>query len=192
MLINELNVDNDQDVIRIGNSSILLDDFFMEVYNNYFYNFFGEVEVIFNKFGCNKYYNNIFCDYVGILILWYGDNCEVYGNYFFVEKNIFSGGICVIGEGYKVFNNYIQGVNFKKLDGLILNVIGGINVFNGCLNSVLNGYFQVKCIQIINNIFVDCDYVLRIGIMVSSNLDQVLEDLEVVNNIMYNISVNVY
>ncbi len=190
--INELNADNDQDAIRIGNSSTSLDDSFTEVYNNYFYNFFGEVEVISNKSGRNKYYNNTFRDYAGTLTLRHGDNCEVYGNYFFAEKNTFSGGIRVIGEGHKVFNNYIQGVNSKKPDGSTSNATGGINVSNGRLNSALNGYFQVKRTQIINNTFVDCDYALRIGTTVSSNLDQAPEDLEVANNIMYNTSVNAY
>lgn len=190
--INELNADNDQDAIRIGNSSTSLDDSFTEVYDNYFYNFFGEVEVISNKSGSNKYYNNTFRDYAGTLTLRHGDNCEVYGNYFFAEKNTFSGGVRVIGEGHKVFNNYIQGVNSKKSDGSTSNATGGINVSNGRLNSALNGYFQVKRTQIINNTFVDCDYALRIGTKVSSNLDQAPEDLEVANNIMYNTSVNAY
>lgn len=190
--INELNADNDQDAIRIGNSSTSLDDSFTEVYNNYFYNFFGEVEVISNKSGSNKYYNNTFRDYAGTLTLRHGDNCEVYGNYFFAEKNTFSGGVRVIGEGHKVFNNYIQGVNSTKPDGSTSNATGGINVSNGRLNSALNGYFQVKRTQIINNTFVDCDYALRIGTKVSSNLDQAPEDLEVANNIMYNTSVNAY
>ena len=53
--INGLNEDNDQDAIRIGNSSTSLNNSFTEVYDNYFYNFFGEVEVISNKSGQNKY-----------------------------------------------------------------------------------------------------------------------------------------
>lgn len=190
--INELNADNDQDAIRIGNSSTSLDDSFTEVYDNYFYNFFGEVEVISNKSGRNKYYNNTFRDYAGTLTLRHGDNCEVYGNYFFAEKNSFSGGVRVIGEGHKIFNNYIQGVNSTKPDGSTSNATGGVNVSNGRLNSALNGYFQVKQTQIVNNTFVDCDYALRIGTQVSSNLDQAPEDLVIANNIMYNTSVNPY
>ena len=78
-----MNEDNDQDAIRIGNSSTSLSNSFTEVYANYFYNFFGEVEIISNKSGGNKYYNNTFRDYAGALTLRHGDDCEVHGNYFF-------------------------------------------------------------------------------------------------------------
>ena len=39
--INGLNDDNDQDAIRIGTSTTSLSDSFSEIYDNYFYNFFG-------------------------------------------------------------------------------------------------------------------------------------------------------
>lgn len=95
--INGLNDDNDQDAIRIGTSTTSLSDSFSEVYENYFYDFFGKIEVISNKSGRNKYYNNTFRDYGGCLTLRHGDNCEVYGNYFFAENNTFTGGVRVIG-----------------------------------------------------------------------------------------------
>jgi len=188
--INAINQDNDQDAIRIGNSSTSLDDSFTEVYENYFFTFFGEIEVISNKSGQNKYYNNTFRDYSGCLTLRHGDNCEVYGNYFFAENNVFSAGVRVIGEGHKVYNNYIEGVNSTKPDGSTSNATGGINVSNGRPNSALNGYYQVKNAEIINNTFVNCDYGLRIGTKVSSDLSIAPENLTLANNIMYNTSVN--
>ncbi len=190
--INEVNEDNDQDAIRIGNSSTSLDNSFTEVYENYFYNFIGEIEVISNKSGENKYYNNTFRDYSGTLTLRHGDNCSVYGNYFFAENNLYSGGVRVIGEGHKVYNNYIEGVNSTKPNGSTSSATGGINVTNGRPNTAINGYYQVKNAQIINNTFVNCDYGLRIGTKVSSDLDLEPENLIVANNIMYNTSVNAY
>lgn len=190
--VNEVNEDNDQDAIRIGNSGSSLHSSFTEVYNNYFHNFFGEVEVISNKSGDNKYYNNTFRDYSGTLTLRHGDNCEVYGNYFFAEGNTFSGGIRVIGEGHKIYNNYIEGVNSTKPDGSTSNATGGINISNGRLNSALNGYYQVKDARIVNNTFVNCDYAVRVGTKVSSDLDQAPENLIVANNIMYNSSIDAY
>ncbi len=190
--INEVNEDNDQDAIRMGNSSTSLDDSFSEVYDNYFYNFVGEIEIISNKSGQNKYYNNTFRDYSGTLTLRHGNNCEVYGNYFFAENRISSGGVRVIGEGHKVYNNYIEGVNSTKPDGSTSDATGGINVTNGRTNSELNGYYQVKNTQIINNTFVNCDYGLRIGTTVSNDLTEEPENLTVANNIMYNTSVNAY
>jgi len=189
--INELNADNDQDAIRIGNSSTSLHNSFTEVYDNYFYNFFGEIEIISNKSGQNKYYNNTFRDYAGCLTLRHGDNCAVYGNYFFAENNYLTAGIRVIGEGHKIYNNYIEGINSFKENGSFSNVTGGINVSNGRLNSALNDYFQVKNAQIVNNTFVNCDYALRIGTTLN-DLDQEPENLTVANNIMYNTSINEY
>ena len=190
--INEVNEDNNQDAIRMGNSSTSLDDSFSEVYDNYFYNFVGEIEVISNKSGQNKYYNNTFRDYSGTLTLRHGNDCEVYGNYFFAENNTFSGGVRVIGEGHKIYNNYIEGVNSIKPNGSVSDATGGINVTNGRTNSELTGYYQVKNAQIINNTFVNCDYGLRIGTTVNNDLDEEPEDLIIANNIMYNTSVDAY
>lgn len=188
--INGVNDDNDQDAIRIGNSSTSLNDSYSGVYDNYFYNFFGEIEIISNKSGQNKYYNNTFRKYSGCLTLRHGDNCEVYQNYFFAENNFFSAGVRVIGEGHKIYNNYIEGINSFKPSGSNSNATGGINVSNGRLNSSLNGYYQVKNVQIVNNTFVNCDYGLRIGTKVSSDLDQEPINLTLANNIMYNTSIN--
>ena len=187
--INGINDDNDQDAIRLGSSSTSLSNSFSEVHDNYFYNFFGEIEVISNKSGGNKYYNNTFRNYAGNLTLRHGNNCEVYNNYFFAEDNEFSGGVRVIGEGHKIYNNYIEGVNSFKLGGSLSNGTGGINVSNGRLNSELNGYLQVKNAQIVNNTFVNCDYALRIGTNIGGDLDQAPENLIIANNITYNSSI---
>ena len=188
--INRINEDNNQDAIRIGTSLTSLTDSYSEVYENYFYNFFGEVEVISNKSGKNKYFNNTFRNYGGCLTLRHGNDCEVYGNYFFAENNNFTGGVRVIGERHKVYNNYIEGINSYKENGSFSSVTGGINVMNGKLNSALNEHFQVKDAQIINNTFVNCDYALRIGTSYNQN-DQEPENLIIANNIMYN-TVNSY
>ncbi len=187
--INGLNEDNDQDAIRIGVSTTSLTDSYSEVYNNYFFNFFGEIEIISNKSGQNKYYNNTFRDYSGCLTLRHGNNCEVFGNYFFAEDNYLTAGVRVIGEGHKIYNNYIEGINSFKEGGASSNATGGINVTNGRLNSALNGYFQVKNTEIVNNTFVNCDYGLRIGTNVAGDLDLAPENLTLANNIMYNTSI---
>jgi len=190
--INEVNEDNDQDAIRLGNSSTSLDDSFSEVYNNYFYNFFGEIEIISNKSGQNKYYNNTFRKFSGCLTLRHGNGCDVYGNYFFAEDNLFSAGVRVIGEGHKIYNNYISGINSTKLDGSTSNATGGINVSNGRPNTAINGYYQVKDVEIVNNTFVNCDYAMRVGTNVGGDLSLAPENLTVANNIMYNTSKNAY
>ncbi|WP_299255322.1 chondroitinase-B domain-containing protein [uncultured Aquimarina sp.] len=187
-----VNDENDQDAIRIGNSSTSLNPSNTEVYDNLFYNWSGEVEIISNKSGENKYYNNTFRDYQGTLTLRHGDDCEVYNNFFFAENNLFSGGIRVIGEGHKVYNNYIEGVNSEKPGGGNTKTAGAINVSNGQENSPLNRYFQVKDAFIVNNTFVNCDYGFRIGTSVSSDpvLTLAPENLVIANNIMINTEEN--
>ncbi|GAA4108723.1 hypothetical protein GCM10022393_05010 [Aquimarina addita] len=190
-VLGEVNLENDQDAIRIGNSSTSLHPSNTEVYENLFNNWSGEVEIISNKSGENKYYNNTFRDYQGSLTLRHGDDCEVYNNYFFADNNLFSGAIRVIGEGHKVYNNYIEGVNSQKPNnGGTTKTAGGINVSNGRPGSALNGYYQVKNATIVNNTFVNCDYGLRVGTNVGGDLSLAPENLIIANNILINTSEN--
>jgi poly(beta-D-mannuronate) lyase len=184
----DVNGFNDQDAIRIGVSTTSLSDSFTEVYDNFFNNWSGEVEIISNKCGSNKYYNNTFRDYQGTLTLRHGNNSEVYNNYFFAENNTFSGGIRVMGEDHKIYNNYIEGVNHRKPSGSGSGATGGINVSNGQPNSALNEYYQVKNVQIVNNTLVNCDLAIRVGTKVKSTLSLAPENLVIANNIMLNSS----
>lgn len=186
--VGDFNDLNDQDAIRIGNSSTSLSDSFTEVYNNYFNNFSGEIEIISNKSGANKYFNNTFRNYQGSLTLRHGNGNEVYGNYFFANNNNTTAGIRVIGEDQLVYNNYIEGINSRKSGGSLSGATGGINVSNGRVDTQLNGYYQVKNTTLVNNTFVDCDYAIRIGTKVSSDLSLAPENLIVANNIMLNSS----
>ncbi|WP_136483021.1 chondroitinase-B domain-containing protein [Cognatitamlana onchidii] len=182
---------NDQDAIRIGVSSTSLSDSFTEVYDNFFNNWSGEVEIISNKCGSNKYYNNTFRDYQGTLTLRHGNNTEVYGNYFFGNNNSFSGGVRVIGEDHKVYNNYFEGLRYRKPNGSGSSTTGGINVMNGIEDSPLNGYYQVKNVQIVNNTLVNCDLAIRIGTSLSG-ATLAPENLIVANNIILNSDINAF
>ena len=185
---NDVNGLNDQDAIRIGVSTTSLSDSFTEVYDNFFNNWSGEVEIISNKSGSNKYYNNTFRDYQGTLTLRHGNNTEVYGNYFFGNNNSFSGGVRVIGEDHKVYNNYFEGLNHRKPSGASSGATGGINISNGKPDSALNEYYQVKNVQIINNTFVNCDLAIRVGTVINSSLTLAPENAVIANNIMLNSS----
>ena len=60
------------------------------------------------------------------------------------ENNFFSAGVRVIGEGHKIYNNYIEGANNRGS-----NAAGAINISNGKPNSALKEYFTVKNVQIV-------------------------------------------
>ena len=179
---------NDQDAIRIGVSTTSLSDSFTEVYDNFFNNWAGEVEIISNKCGSNKYYNNTFRDYQGTLTLRHGNNTEVFGNYFFGNNNSFSGGVRVIGEDHKVYNNYFEGLRYRKPSGSGSNTTGALNITNGKPASALNEYYQVKNVQIINNTMVDCDLGIRIGTVQNSSTTLAPDNIIIANNIMLNSS----
>ncbi|MEN3322830.1 chondroitinase-B domain-containing protein [Mariniflexile soesokkakense] len=180
-----VNADNDQDAIRIGSSSTSLSNSFTEVYDNYFYNFSGEIEVISNKSGSNKYYNNTFENYQGALTLRHGNNCEVYNNFFLANSNPFSGGVRVMGENHKIYNNYIEGVRSRYENGSLSNGVGGINIANGRTDGVLNGYLPVKNLTIVNNTFVNCDYGIRIGTAFNSTQSVAPDNVIIGNNIIF-------
>lgn len=188
---NDVNGLNDQDAIRIGVSTTSLSDSFTEVYDNFFNNWSGEVEIISNKSGSNKYYNNTFRDYQGTLTLRHGNNTEVYGNYFFGNNNSFSGGVRVIGEDHKVYNNYFEGLRYRKPSGSGSSTTGALNVMNGLVNSPLSGYYQVKNVQIVNNTLVDCDLGIRIGTSLSG-ATLAPENLIVANNIILDSNINAF
>ncbi|SEP68757.1 poly(beta-D-mannuronate) lyase [Hyunsoonleella jejuensis] len=188
---NDVNGLNDQDAIRIGVSTTSLSDSFTDVYDNLFHNWSGEVEIISNKSGGNKYYNNTFRDYQGTLTLRHGNNTEVFNNFFFGNNNSFSGGVRVIGEGHKVYNNYFEKLRYRKPNGSGSSTTGALNVMNGLENSPLNGYYQVKNVQIVNNTLVDCDLGIRIGTSLSG-ATLAPENLTVANNIILNSDINAF
>ena len=183
--VGEVNILNDQDAIRIGNSSTSLSDSFTEVYNNYFYNFSGEIEVISNKSGANKYYNNTFEDYQGALTLRHGNNCEVYNNFFLANGKPFSGGVRVMGENHKIYNNYIEGVRSRRADNSLSNGTGAINIANGRTDGVLNGYLPVKNTTIVNNTLVNCDYGIRVGTKFDTSQSVAPDNVVIGNNIIF-------
>ena len=187
---NDVNGLNDQDAIRIGVSTTSLSDSFTEVYDNFFNNWSGEVEIISNKSGSNKYYNNTFRDYQGTLTLRHGNNTEVFGNYFFGDNNAFSGGVMVIGEDHKVYNNYFEGLRYRKPSGAASNTTGALNITNGKPGSALNEYYQVKNVKIINNTLVDCDLGIRIGTVQNSSTTLAPENIIIANNIMLDSSIS--
>lgn len=188
---NDVNGLNDQDAIRIGVSSTSLSDSFTEVHDNLFNNWSGEVEIISNKCGSNKYYNNTFRDYQGTLTLRHGNNAEVFNNYFFGNNNAFSGGVRVIGEDHKVYNNYFEGLRYRKPNGSGSNTTGALNIMNGIENSALNEYYQVKNVQIINNTLVNCDLGIRIGTSLSG-ATLAPENIIVANNIILASEINAF
>jgi hypothetical protein len=114
--------DSDREAICFGDS-----DSADEVTNNIIeYNLFddcdGENEVITNKTSSNIYRYNTFKNCFGVLSMRFGDNHEIYGNYFYGDDSVTNdwetttanyetGGIRLYGTDHKVYNNFMYNLS---------------------------------------------------------------------------------
>ena len=147
---------NGQEIMRLGDSSTSMLTAGIQVTNNFFEHCNGEIETISNKSCGNYFSNNVFYECHGMLTLRHGNNATVDGNYFFGNKISTSGGVRIIGENHKVYNNY-----FEKLGGSGFR--SAVCIVRGKLNSLANEYFQVKNALVAFNTMVDCSNAFTIN-----------------------------
>lgn len=168
---------NGGETIRIGTSSRSMQDAYVTVEQNLFEECDGEIEIISNKSGNNIFRHNTFLRSSGTLTLRHGNEASVYGNYFLGEGKSGSGGVRIIGERHKVYNNYFQdlrGTGYRS----------ALAVVNGVPNSPLNRYFQVKDAVVAFNTFVDVEETFVIGAGKSSEQSLAPDGLQVANNLV--------
>ncbi len=174
---------NGQEIIRIGDSSTSMQYADCIVRNNFFERCNGEIEIISNKSCGNVYSNNVFYECKGMLTLRHGNDCTVEGNYFFGNGISSSGGVRIIGEDHKVYNNY-----FDNLRGT--NYRAALCMVRGKENSVLNDYFQVKNAFVAFNTFVNCAQSFCINYNSSSNYTMPPVGTVIAYNHVYNTNSN--
>ncbi len=168
---------NGGETIRIGTSSNSMKDSYTTVEHNLFENCDGEIEIISNKSCENIYRYNTFLHCEGTLTLRHGNRCSVYGNFFFGNLDKNCGGIRLIGEDHKVYNNYLQNLRGSGFRSAIC-------LTNGVPNSPLNRYFQVKNADISNNTIVNCKYPFTFGAGKSSELSLPPQNTSMINNVV--------
>ncbi|UXX78578.1 polysaccharide lyase 6 family protein [Reichenbachiella carrageenanivorans] len=167
---------NGGETIRVGTSTNSMTESRTIVEYNLFEACDGEIEIISNKSGFNIYRYNTFRNNDGTLTIRHGNDCEVYGNFFFGGKNKSSGGVRIIGERHKVYNNY-----FQDLSGT--GYRAAISMMNGVPDAALNSYFQVKNAEVLNNTLVDCEEPFAIGEGSDSEKTLAPLDCVIANNI---------
>lgn len=167
---------NGGETIRIGTSSRSMQNAFVTVENNLFEECDGEIEIISNKSGRNTFRYNTFRRSAGTLTLRHGDDAHVYGNFFLGEGKSGTGGVRIIGERHRVYNNY-----FQDLTGT--GYRAALAVVNGVENSPLNRYFQVKEAVVAFNTFVDAKETFVIGAGKSSEQSLPPENLTLAGNL---------
>ncbi len=168
---------NGGETIRVGTSDWSMYDSYTTVEYNYFEECDGEIEIISNKSCENTYRYNTFYKCAGTLTLRHGNRCQVYGNYFFGAFKANTGGVRIIGEDHKVYNNY-----FTQLSGS--GYSSALTMVNGVENSPANRYFQVKNAIVAFNTFVDNKHTITIGAGKSSEQSLPPKNCIVANNIV--------
>ena len=148
---------NGGESIRIGTSQVCHLSSGTIVDGNYFEHCNGEVEVISNKSCDNILVNNTFFECEGSLVLRHGNNSTVAGNWFIGNGKPFTGGVRVINEGHKIYNNF-----FYKLAGEDFR--SGLTIMNAIPDSPPNGYAPVKNVIFANNTFYDCAFPWAFGV----------------------------
>src|SRR5262249_53093717 len=147
---------NGGETIRVGTSNVSRNVSRTLVENNLFEKCDGEVECISNKSCENVYRHNTFLGCSATLCLRPGDRCLVEGNFFLGEHVRGSGGVRIIGEGHRVVNNFLTGLEGDEARSAIA-------LTNGVPDSSLDGYFQVKDVVVAFNTMVGNKSNIAIG-----------------------------
>lgn len=168
---------NGGETIRIGTSTWSMHDSYTTVDDNVFDHCNGELEVISNKSCHNNIYNNLFYECDGSLTLRHGNYATVHENIFIGNGVPGTGGIRIIGENHKVYNNYLQGLTG---DG----VKSAISMVDGIPNSPLNGYWQVKHPEVTHNTMVRCRQGFDIGVGKKADRYLVPQDGVIAHNLL--------
>lgn len=160
---------NEQEVIRVGDSTNSMQEGGCEVSGNYFEHCNGEMaEIVSNKSCGNVYKGNYFFECKGTLTMRHGNNCVVSGNYFVGNDIEDTGGIRIIGEGHVVENNRLETLSSVGYKAALCLV-------RGQENPELSGYFQVRGAVVRNNTFVNCNLAMHVNYGSSSMTLPVIE-----------------
>lgn len=148
--------ENGGEQLRVGTSEVSMNVSRSTAEWNYFENCDAEIEIVSNKSCENVYRYNTFDRCAGTLTLRHGNRCTVEGNWFFGRHKPGTGGIRVIGEDHRIFNNYLEGLEAKGYPA-------AITLMKGIPDSPLAGYFQVKRAVVAFNTLADNRTTLLIG-----------------------------
>jgi len=168
---------NGGETLRIGTSTYCMTNAHTIVEDNYFEHCNGEVEIISIKSGDNILRNNAFYECEGTLTLRHGNGNQVYHNYFIGNGKPFTGGVRIINQNHKVYDNY-----FFKLAGFGFR--SALGVMNGVPHSAINRYLRVKNVKIFHNTFINCRQI-TFGVGKDMERTAVPESTSFSDNIIY-------
>ncbi|ADY51296.1 hypothetical protein Pedsa_0720 [Pseudopedobacter saltans DSM 12145] len=170
---------NGAETIRVGTSDYAFNDSYTTIEENIFDRCDGEGELISIKSVNNIVRNNLFYECKGSLSLRSGNNTDVNGNYFIGNGKIGTGGIHIMGENQKVYNNYLYDITGT-------GIYAAISLRNAYVNPTLSEYYQVKNAQILGNTIVNCNMSIAIGTSTSDSDKSIIPPINslISNNII--------
>jgi len=169
---------NGGETMRIGTSHVCEQNSNTIVEGNYFEHCNGEVETVSVKSCENRIIDNTFFECEGSVVLRHGNRNEVSGNYFIGNMKPYTGGIRVVNEGHKVFNNYFYGLRGKDFRGPLV-------LMNGVPNSPAHRYLQVKDVEVSFNTWIDCELPWQLGVGSDAERSLAPENVKICNNLVY-------
>lgn len=170
--------ENGGETIQIGLSQTSHLNGWTKVEENLFEHCDGELEIISVKSSENMIINNVFKECKGMLTLRHGHRNVVYGNIFLGNGVEGTGGVRVINENQKVFNNFFSGLRGRGVGSALVLV-------NGIPNALPKEYDQVKNAVIFNNTFYDCSIPFQFGHGNGSNRNMRPQNTVLANNLVY-------
>lgn len=181
---------NGGETIRIGTSTYSLSASRSIVEFNYFEKCNGEMEIISNKSCENIYRYNTFVECEGTITMRHGNRCEIYGNFILGNRKQYTGGIRIIGEDHKVFNNYISGTTGDDARSAI-SLYEGVVITDSTDPAQLALYFPVKNAVVAHNTLIDCKYNFTIGAGAGGSNIVTPSNITVANNVFRGMSGNI-
>jgi poly(beta-D-mannuronate) lyase len=170
--------ENGGETIQIGLSQTSHLNGWTKVEENFFEQCDGELEIISVKSCENMIINNVFKECRGMLTLRHGHRNMVYGNIFLGNGVEGTGGVRVINENQKVFNNFFSGLRGRGVSSALVLV-------NGIPNAKPKEYDQVKNAVIFNNTFYDCSIPFQFGHGNGPNRNMRPLNTVIANNLVY-------
>ncbi len=170
---------NGGETLRIGTSHYSLTNSHTLVENNYFDRCDGELEIISNKSGFNKFVGNVFFESRGTMTLRHGNDNLMERNVFLGNGVDHTGGLRLINKRQVIRNNYLEGLSGYRFGGALV-------VMNGVPNSPINRYHQVEDSIIENNTLVNVDHIqLAAGSDTERSAKPITSSFK--NNLIYNV-----
>jgi len=169
---------NGGETIRVGTSHVCEQNSNTIIEGNYFERCNGETEIISIKSGENRIIDNTFLECEGSVVLRHGNRNEVLGNYFIGNMKPSTGGVRIINEGHKVFNNYFYGLRGRDFRG-------PLTIMNGVPNSPANRYVQVKDVEVSFNTWIDCELPWQLGVGSDAERSLAPQNTKIFNNLVY-------